>query len=163
MALTPNTQTIDALAKRILDADADIRTSVLAKASIIVDAIYQLGEEYEQDLAARISMSPTTFSRWKAIGSSEVIIKNSSNMPSSMRTLYELTVFQRTWDKTHRKGDGAKQVQKLIDAGKITSTTERAFVEGLIKRENDKLAKKRAKEIEKMVEELQSSKTRFLN
>ena len=73
--MTPNTQTIETLAKRILDADVDVRTSVLRKAELIVDAIEQLGGEFEQDLADRISMTPTTLSRWKAIGSNAIIKK----------------------------------------------------------------------------------------
>ncbi len=47
MVMTPNTQTIETLAKRILDADVDVRTSVLRKAELIVDAIEQLGGEFE--------------------------------------------------------------------------------------------------------------------
>ena len=46
MTLTPNTQTIEKLAKRILDADVDVRTSVLIKAELIADAIEHLKKQH---------------------------------------------------------------------------------------------------------------------
>jgi hypothetical protein len=156
MALTPNTQTIDALAKRILDADADIRTSVLAKAEIIVDAINQLGEEYEQDLADRISMTPTTLSRWKAIGKNQIIQKNPTNMPSAMRSLYAVTILEGVLDTNHGEGTGQKRIQKMIDDGVISSVTPRKFIEDKIGEQNQVKARRKARENEKKIEALQT-------
>ncbi len=156
MNTRPNTQTIDALAKRILDADADIRTSVLAKAAIIVDAINQLGEEYEQDLAERISMTPTTLSRWKAIGKNQIIQKNSTNMPSAMRSLYAVTILEGVLDTNHGEGTGQKRIQKMIDDGVISSVTPRKFIEDKIGEQNQVKARRKARENEKKIEALQT-------
>lgn len=158
MALTLNTQTIDALAKRILDADVDVRISVLAKATVIVDAIDQLGESYEQDLAERISMTPTTLSRWKAIGRNQIIQQNQPKMPSAMGSLYAITVLENALDKNHGKGSGLKRIQKMLDDGVLSSSTQRNFIEGKIKEQNELSAKRKARENEKKIEALQSKK-----
>ena len=158
MALTPNTQTIDALAKRILDADADVRTSVLAKAAIIVDAIDQLGEEFEQDLARRIAMTPTTLSRWKAIGRNKIIQTNPSNVPSAMGSLYAITVLESTLDKNHGKGQGQKRIQKMLDTNQLSSGSPRSFIEEKIKEQHDLAKKRKARENEKRIEALQKTK-----
>lgn len=154
MTLTPNTQTIEKLAKRILDADVDVRTSVLIKAELIADAIEQLGEGYEQDLADRISMTPTTLSRWKAIGSNEIIRKNKSAVPSGMTSLYAITVLETSLDRNHGSGQGATRIQKMIDKEQLGSSTPRSFIELKIKDQNDLTAKRKAKENEKRIEAL---------
>ena len=154
MTLTPNTQTIEKLAKRILDADVDVRTSVLIKAELIADAIEQLGEGYEQDLADRISMTPTTLSRWKAIGSNEIIRKNKSAVPSGMTSLYAITVLESWLDKNHGSGQGASRIQKMIDKEQLGTFTPRSFIEGKIKDQSDLTKKRKAKENEKRIQGL---------
>jgi hypothetical protein len=154
MTLTPNTQNIEILAKRILDADVDVRTSVLIKAELIADAIDQLGEGYEQDLAERISMTPTTLSRWKAIGSNQIIQRNKSAVPSAMGSLYAITVLEGALDKNHGSGQGAERIQKLIDKGQIGTATLRIFIEGKIKEQNDLTKKRKANANEKKIEGL---------
>lgn len=154
MALTPNTQTIEILAKRILDADVDVRTSVLIKAGLIADAIEQLGEGYEQDLAERISMTPTTLSRWKAIGSNQIIQKNKSSVPSAMGSLYAITVLENCLDRNHGSGQGASRIQKMIDKEQLGSSTPRSFIERKIKDQSDLTKKRKAKENEKRIEAL---------
>ena len=159
MTPTPNTQTIEKLAKRILDADADVRTSVLIKAELISDAIDQLGEGYEQDLADRISMTPTSFSRWKAIGRNQIIKKNTSVMPSLMSALYAITVLENILDKNHGVGVGADRIQKLIDKGQIGSGTTRIFLDGKIKEQHDLAVRRKNVENEKKIEALVTGKT----
>ena len=158
MALTPNTQTIETLAKRILDADADVRTSVLIKAELIADAIEQLGEGYEQDLADRISMTPTTLSRWKAIGNNQIIQKNKTTVPSAMSSLYAITVLESALDTNHGTGQGAVRIQKMIDKDQLESSTPRSFIAAKIKDQNDLTKTRKAKENEKKIEGLVKGK-----
>jgi hypothetical protein len=154
MTLTPNTQTIEILAKRILDADVDVRTSVLIKAQLIADAIDQLGEGYEKDLADRISMTFPSLSRWKAIGSNQIIQKNKSKVPSGMGSLYSITVLEGALDRNFGTGQGAIRIQKMIDKDQLVSSTQRPFIDAKIKLENDRTKKRKAKENEKKIEAL---------
>ena len=116
---------------------------------MIFHAISQLGEEYEQELADRISLTPTTLSRWKAIGQNQIIQKNKSKMPSAMGSLYAITVLEGILDSNHGTGTGQTRIQKLIDKDQIASTTPRIFIEGKIKEQHDVAKRRKARENEK--------------
>ena len=108
-------------------------------------AFDQLGTDvFEQDLAKELKISASTLNRWKSIGSSTVIEQNINSVPPVFSSLYEITLLEKLYVEEKGEDAGRAEVQKLINRGSISPTTEtkdiRFFVDK-VKRE--RLDKKR--------------------
>lgn len=122
-----------------------IKEAVFEFIQSIRNAFEQLGADvFEQDLARELKLSASTLNRWKSIGSSPLIETNINYVPPVFSSLYEITLLEKLYIEEKGEAAGRAEVQKLINRGSISPTTEtkdiRFFVDK-VKRE--RLEKKR--------------------
>lgn len=118
LSLSEHVDIIKGHQQRIKDAIFDFVSSV----SIAFD---QLGPDiFERDLAKELGMSASTLNRWKSIGSSQIISENSDSIPPVFSSLYEISQLEKLYVKEKGDTQGRQEVQKLINRGSISQTTE---------------------------------------
>lgn len=122
-----------------------IREAVFEFIQSIRVAFDQLGQDvFEQELAKELKLSASTLNRWKSIGSSILIENNINSIPPVFSSLYEITLLEKLFVEEKGEDAGRAEVQKLINRGSISPTTEtkdiRFFVDKL---KRERLEKKR--------------------
>ena len=124
---------------------ARIKEAVFDFVQSIRNAFDQLGPDvFEQDLAKELKLSASTLNRWKSIGSSRLIESNIDSVPPVFSSLYEIALLEKLYIEEKGEETGRAEVQKLINRGSISPTTEtkdiRFFVDKL---KRERLEKKR--------------------
>ena len=146
-----NRLSIEEHATRILEVDKTIRDYVLQKAEFILFASNEY-PDIQNELAKKIGMSQSNFSKWIAVAENELIRKFRDFLPSSFGTLYNIIVLQNLNEKHFGNGQGYKRVSKLIDEEKITIHSTRpeidVFIQGLQKLIKKKEGKQNQKKLE---------------
>ena len=114
-------------------------------------AFDQLGADvFEQDLAKELKLSASTLNRWKSIGSSPVIEQNIDSVPPVFSSLYEITLLEKLYVEEKGEDAGSAEVQKLINRGSISPTTETKDIRFFV----DKVKRERLDKKRKLKEQL---------
>ncbi len=143
--LAPNMLSLQEHVALIQGHQQRIKEAIFDFVAAVSNAFDQLGEDvFQRDLAKELGMSASTLNRWKSIGSSKVIAENVDTVPPVFSSLYEITLLEKMYVEENGEAKGRKEVQKLINRGSITPTTDtkdiRFFVDRLKK---DRLDRKR--------------------
>ena len=89
---TVSLKTVENQAKRINDAWQRASNARFVVIDRIADAFEKLGEEaFQKDLAPRLSMSASQFSKFKTISECKPLMQRKKHLPVATETLYQLT------------------------------------------------------------------------
>jgi hypothetical protein len=128
-----------------------IREALFDFVAAIRNAFDQLGPEvFELDLAKELKLSASTLNRWKSIGASPLIEKNVDSVPPVFSSLYEITLLEKLYVEEKGEVAGRAEVQKLINRGSISPTTEAKDIRFLV----DNLKRERLDKKRKLKEQL---------
>ncbi len=126
--ILPNTLTLNEHVKRILQAKTEVQKSIIDMAIVINEAVTQLDDTSQNQLAEKIGMSKGTLSKWVSIGSNQNLLNYRNKLPGSFSTLYELTNLDRQYQSHYGEDEGSQKFVTLIE-DKITPDTEKTFVD----------------------------------
>ena len=123
--------------ERILTERDKIRDGVFGMSYAIVEAIDQLGEQTQDELAVELNMTKGTISKWISIGRHQTLQNNSDKCPNTFGALYSLTTLDKQLQLNYGEEKGRKKFEEIFKKKKISPLTTRAEVDSIIKLQKD--------------------------
>lgn len=149
--IPPNQLTLDEHINRIRSCLEKTRTSIFETVISIKECKEQLGDEvFQKDVSVMLGMSPSTLNRWLSIGDSEFILGHQSDLPHTFSSLYNITQLEKKYLEYYPK-DGYQRLEKLIDKGNITLTSQQSDIGDILKQIEDKIKLRTKKQREKRI------------
>ena len=130
LTLVPkNHLSLDEHIKRLEQARGKVREGFNEFLDALADAYDQLPENtFQNELCSRLDMKKSMLSRWVSIVRSNYIMNNRTNLPSSMSSLYTLTLIEKKYEEWHGE-KSQKMLSKMIEDGRINGTLGRSDFE----------------------------------
>jgi len=149
--IPPNQLSLEEHIKRIRDCLERTRQSIFDTVISIKECREQLGEEvFQKDVSEMLGMSPSTLNRWISIGNSDFILDHQRNLPHTFSSLYNITQLEKKYLEYYPK-DGYQRLEKLIDKGDITLTSQQSDIGDILKKIEDKIKLRTKKQREKKI------------
>lgn len=149
--IPPNQLSLEEHINRIRDCLERTRQSIFETVISIKECKEQLGDEvFQKDVSEMLGMSPPTLNRWLSIGNSEFILSHQSDLPHTFTSLYNITQLEKRYLEYYPK-DGHQRLEKLIEKGDITLTSQNTDISEILKKIDDKIKVRKKKEREKNI------------
>lgn len=149
--IPPNQLTLEEHISKIRDCLERTRQSIFDTVISIKECREQLGEEvFQKDVSKMLGMSPSTLNRWISIGNSEFILGHQRDLPHTFSSLYNITQLEKKYLEYYPK-DGYQRLEKLIDKGDITLTSQQSDIGDILKKIEDKIKLRTKKQREKKI------------
>ena len=149
--IPPNQLSLEEHINRIRDCLERTRQSIFETVIYIKECKEQLGDEvFQKDVSEMLGMSPSTLNRWLSIGNSEFILSHQSDLPHTFTSLYNITQLEKRYVEYYPK-DGHQRLEKLIEKGDITLTSQNTDISEILKKIDDKIKVRKKKEREKNI------------
>ena len=150
-----NHLTIDQHVDRIRSALDRARSAVFELVDAMKSAHDQLGGDvFQSQLAERLGMSASTLSRWLQIGNSQFLMNQQDRLPGTFSSLYELTRLEKVYVEQYGPTEAERRLAKLLEDGKVKTTSEQSEIQALLKSIDDRVKKKKKKEREARINSL---------
>ena len=130
--LSPNSLTLDEHIEKIEAARNKIRAGVFEFAAAIADAVHQLDDLTQHQLAPRLGMTQSTLSRWLDIGSHPVIMSMRDELPPTFSTLHDLTRLEKKYVDHYGNTKGSAKFSAVFSKNKIIRNSEQSDVRQLL-------------------------------
>ena len=149
--ISRNELTIEEHVQRIKMCLERTRQSIFETVISIKECKEQLGNDvFQKDVSDMLGMSPSTLNRWLSIGNSKFILSHQSNLPHTFTSLYNITQLEKKYLEYYPK-DGHQRLEKLIEKGDITITSQNTDISEILKKIDDKIKVRKKKEREKNI------------
>lgn len=126
--------TIEEHVDRIKKCLEKTRESIFQTVITIKKCKDDLGDDvFQNEISSRLGMSPSTLNRWLSIGSSQFVLENKENLPSTFSSLYDLTLLEKKYVEFYGETKSGENLQKLIETGKIGITSYQSDVRELLR------------------------------
>ena len=155
MKSVSNTMTFREHLERILTERDKIRDGVFGMSYAIVEAIDQLGEQTQDELALELNMTKGTMSKWIAIGRHKTLQNNSDKCPNTFGALYQLTTLDKQLQLNYGEEKGKKKFEEIFTKKKISPQTTRADVDSIIKLQKDLFTKNKKQSFQQYLHDIE--------
>jgi len=149
--IPPNQLSLEEHITKIRDCLERTRQSIFDTVISIKECREQLGEEvFQKDVSKMLGMSPSTLNRWISIGSSEFILGHQNDLPHTFSSLYNISQLEKKYLEYYPK-DGYQRLEKLINRGAISLTSQQSDIGDILKKIEDKIKLRTKKQREKKI------------
>lgn len=149
--ISRNELTIEEHVQRIKLCLERTRQSIFETVISIKECKEQLGNDvFQKDVSDMLGMSPSTLNRWLSIGNSKFILSHQSDLPHTFTSLYNITQLEKKYLEYYPK-DGHQRLEKLIEKGDITITSQNTDISEILKKIDDKIKVRKKKEREQNI------------
>ena len=131
-----NTLTFREHLERILVERDKIRDGVFGMSYAIVEAIDQLGEQTQDELALELNMTKGTMSKWIAIGRHKTLQNNSDKCPNTFGALYQLTTLDKQLQLNYGEEKGKKKFEEIFTKKKISPQMKKIMAKNISENRN---------------------------
>jgi hypothetical protein len=124
------------------------RQSIFDTVISIKECKEQVGDDvFQKDVSEMLGMSPSTLNRWISIGNSEFILQHQNQLPHTFSSLYNISQLEKRYSTYYPK-DAYLKLEKLIENGDISLTSQQSDIGEILKKIDDKIKLKSKKERE---------------
>ena len=143
---------LDGHVARIQSALGRTREAFFDLVLAIKDAADQLDiDVFQKDLARRLSMPPSTLSKFLMIAECAPLLKRQRSLPPALTTLYDLARLHGILTKVYGDSDGRKRFEGLLTSKRIGPATEAREIAPLIQEAKQRASHAASKKRERAI------------